>query len=132
MSTSVTANRINERATITADDILEMAPDVLLVRGCKPSTKTETGLFLPGAGLGTDVPTEQKDHPLRACPVFEVVRMPVELSRGNPNNISVGDVLLCANVVIDPLLGNELGVTNFYMGVLAVVERAARPSLVSA
>ncbi len=123
MSTSATANRVYARERITANDILAMGPDELLLRGCKPPAKVG-GIFTPSAGAEGEAPTEVKDHPLRACAFFEVVAMPVELTRGNPLGIDVGDILLCRNVLVDPLLGNELGITNFYMGVVGVAERA--------
>ncbi len=125
MSTSITANRINERERFSVGDFKEMSPNVLLVRGCKPSTKTEGGLLTPGAGAIGELREEKTDHPLRGCPVFEVIMLPVEMTRGNPHNLRVGDVVLCRNVLVDPLLGNEFGITDFYDGVAGLVERAA-------
>jgi hypothetical protein len=125
MSTSVVANRINERKRYAVEDFKELFPDVVLVRGCKPSTSTKTGLLLPGAGAVGEMPKEEVDYPLRACFAFEVVKMPGEMSKGNPLAVNVGDVVMCRNVLVDPLLGNEFGITDLYMGVVAVLERAA-------
>lgn len=130
MSTSVVANRIYSRASTggaigryAAEDFDEMAPDVVLLRGCKPPTK-QGGLFLPGAGTEGEAPQEQKDHPVRACVAFEVIKLPKEQSRGNPMNLVPGDVVLARNVLVDPLLGDEYGLTDMYMGIAGVLERA--------
>ncbi len=77
MSTSITANRINERKRYAAGDFKELATDVVLLRGCKPSTKTGGGLYTPGAGAIGEANAADDDFPLRACPAFEVVMLPV-------------------------------------------------------
>jgi hypothetical protein len=51
--------------------------------------------------------------------------MPVELTKGNPNKLKVGDVVSCRNALVDPYFGNELGLTDFYAGVVGVIGRAA-------
>lgn len=123
MSISVVANRIYQRERMCAEDFQEMAPDDLLLRGCKPPTKTKTGLITSTAGASSD---EDAAHPVRACVAFEVVKLPDEQNRtkGNPLNLAPGDVVACRNALVDPLPGNELATTNMYIGVLAVLERA--------
>lgn len=126
MSTSIVANRIYERKGYAAADFEQISPDDLLVRGLKPPTKTAGGLWTPDAGASGEAPTETKDYAVRACVAFEVVKLPVEMSKGNPHNLSPGDVVACRNALVDPLLGNELAITNMYLGVIGVLERAAR------
>lgn len=118
MSTSVVANRIYQRERLVAEDLKEMAPDLVLLRGCKPPQQTEGGIIAPG---------DRSDHPVRACVLFEVVLLPSteNMTRGNPLKLSVGDVVLCRNALVDPLPGNELATTDMYMGVVSVAERAA-------
>lgn len=123
MSTSATANRIHARERICPEDLIDLAPDVLLVRGIMVSTKTEGNILTPAAGAIGEVVTEER-LPVRVSRVFEVAKLPVEMSRGNPLNLAVGDVVLCRNVLVDPIFGNECGLTDLYMGVVAVVERA--------
>lgn len=127
MSTSATANRIYARERIVAEDITEMGPDELLVSGCKPPTQTAGGLYTPEAGAVGEIRDENRAHPIRACALFRIEKMPPEenMTKGNPLGLEVGDVVLCRNALVDPLLGNELALTNMYLGVVAVAERAA-------
>jgi hypothetical protein len=139
MSTSVVVNRIYGRnplgatermGRICAEDFVDLWPDLLLLRGLKPLTKTQTagGLELPdGMGSIRDaVGTEDASHPVRACAAFEVVRVASILTKGNPLDLKPGDVVLCFNAAVDPLLGNELAITNINIGVQAVLERTQR------
>lgn len=127
MSISVTANRIHARKGVALEDIAEIGPDELLLRGCKPSTVSSGGILSPEAGAVGEVQTENKDFLIRACVLFEVVKLPVPemMTRGNPLALKVGDVVLTRNALVDPLFGNELAITNLYLGVVGVAERAA-------
>ncbi len=125
MSTSVVANRIYQRGRLVAEDFIDLAPDDLLVRGLRRRTREkEGGLYLADAGAVGEV-TATVTTPLRACVSFEVAKLPGEMSRGNPLNLAVGDVVVCRNALVDPLFGDELGLTNLYMGVVGVLERAS-------
>lgn len=135
MSTSAVANRIyarephgEGRGRICAEDFVDLAPDLLLLRGLKPPTTTTTGGGLVTAdgmaSIKDDVGAENRAHPVRACVAFEVVALASSLSKGNPLQLKSGDVVLCFNAAVDPLLGNELAVTNINVGVQAVLERA--------
>lgn len=123
MSTSVIANRIHARERICPEDLQVLAPDALLVRGVMVSTKTEGGLLTPDAGGVGEVVTESR-LPVRASRVFEIAKLPSSMSAGNPMQLAVGDIVLCRNVLVDPLYGNECGLTDMYAGVVALVERA--------
>ena len=122
MSTSVVANRIYARERVTAEDFREMNVDELLLRGCKPPTSSAGGIITAVTAEGEST---VKDHPLRACVAFEVVKLPANenQTRGNPLNLTPGDVVLARNVLVDPLFGNELGITNLYTGVVGILER---------
>jgi hypothetical protein len=117
VSTSVVANRIYARGRVAAEDFQEMGPGDILLRVLKPPKETTSGLI-----VGQDVDL----HPVRACVAFEVARLcaPELMPQGNPLNLKVGDVVLARNALVDPLFGNELGLTNMYAGVVAVLERA--------
>ena len=125
MSTSITANRIYQRGRYAAEDFKEVAPDTLIVRGLKKPTVLSSGLYTPEAGAVGEV-QEAVTH-TRACLAFEVIALPVEMSKGNPLRLAVGDVVLCRNVLVDPLLGDEFATTDLYLGVVSVLERAAGP-----
>ena len=118
MSVSVVANRIYQRGKVSAHDVAEMAPDLLLVEGCKPPKESEGGLVLPG---------DKSDHPLRACVTYRVLKVPAVMSKGNPMAIAEGDVFFFRNAVVDPFFGNDLGVADMYLGPVAVAERAVEP-----
>jgi hypothetical protein len=46
------------------------------------------------------------------------------MSRGNPLELAVGDVLCLRNALVDPLPGNAIGICDLYLGVVGVLERA--------
>lgn len=123
MSTSIVANRIYARERYAAEDFDEMAPDTLLLRACKPPTSSAGGIITDARNAND---TEVKDHPARACVAFTVVKLPAVENRtkGNPLNLAPGDVVAARNVLVDPLLGNDLCITDLYMGVVSVLERA--------
>lgn len=125
MSTSATANRIYARGFLAPEDLDSMGPDEVLVRGCTPPTKTEGGIWTPEAGA-TGEATQAATVPVRTAVLFEIVKLPTPelMTRGNPQNLKVGDVVLARNVLVDPQFGNVLGITNLYT-IAGVAERAA-------
>lgn len=123
MTTSTVVNRIYARSSydadklgrIAEDDVEAMAPDLMLLRALKPPTASE-GSALLNVSKVSDMHSKTIDgHPARACAAYEVVRMPVETTRGNPLDIKVGDVLVCFNAALDPLMGNDLLVGNMHL-----------------
>ncbi len=114
---TATAHRIYHRQRMAAEDFEALFPDTVLVRAVKPPKESGGGLHLPEANA---------DHPVRACVAFTVEKLPVEMSKGNPLELAPGDTVLCRNALVDPLYGNELGICDLYLGVVAVLERARR------